>query len=169
MSDEQNPDQSQENNLPVRNNPGDFGRQSQPSGAAKSLGWWKKRQGRKMIKALLQLKFEGDVPDPANPGKLIPNPIKRQAANYFGVPQELITVEMIMAMRQVGLAVQKGDTQAFDAVWNKAYGKPPANEIEDGEDVKPIINITIGKGTEDLPEISEDENDIETEHISTGE
>lgn len=156
MEEDRNPDETQRQ-LPGR----PFSAENQPSGEAKSYGWWKKRKGKQMLKALMEMKFDGgQIPvDPNDYSKgSIPNPVLRQAAAYFNMPEEFITVEMIMAMKQVALAVQKNDTSAFNAVWDKAYGKPK----EDEEAIKlppPEIKF-VPYGTEDgLPEILENEKE----------
>lgn len=146
-----------ESNLPAKN-PGRFTADNQPSGAQKSLGWWKKRRGRKMIRALMQLQFDGDIIDP-NTKQVVTSEVKKAAAIYFGLPEGLITVEMVMAMRQIGLAIQRGDTNAFNSAWEKAYGKPKEIDDEDTEGIgPPVINIYLGDQP-DFPEIKENEHD----------
>lgn len=150
-------------NLPRKVHGKQFSKDYQPSGHAKSLGWWKKQRGRKMIKALLEMPFDSMVPiNPNHPALgLTENPLRRLAAEYFQVPEAAITVEMIMAMRQIGLAIQKTDTAAFDSVYNKVYGKPQA-DLPD-EAAVPIINIQIGI-TPDIPEIKETEHEDEQDN-----
>jgi len=137
-----------------------FSSTNQPSNALKQLGWWKKKKGKKMLQALMQLKFEGDyVPeDPNDPNSIKINPIRKKAAEYFGMPEEFITVEMIMAMIQVAKAVQQNDGNAFNAVWEKAYGKTREEPLEDTAP-PPAINFLPAGAEEETLEIKEDEND----------
>lgn len=156
---EENENDSEVTNRTVTERKNLFSKDYQPPGWKKSLGQFKKNKGRKMLRALLELPFEGgDVDDPDNPGKKIPNPLKKQAAAYFGMPEELITVEMIMAMRQIGLSVQKGDTAAFHGVWEKSYGRP----VEDNSSPPPppVLEIKVITGMDnELPAILEKENE----------
>lgn len=137
-----------------------FSKDYQPSNEAKRYGHWKKKRGKQMMKALLALPFNSLVPadhkDPNSP--LIPNPLKKQAADYLGVPEQMITVEMIMAIKQLAMAVQKNDTSAFNAVWEKAYGKVKEDDDED-KAPPPVINITIGNVPDNVPEITESESE----------
>jgi CRISPR/Cas system CMR-associated protein Cmr5 small subunit len=149
-------------------NKGQFTSENQPTGAQMSLGWWKKRKGKLMIQALLQMAFDGTSIDPETQKKR-DNEIKKQAAIYFNVPEIAITNEMIMTMKQIALAVQKNDTAAYNSVLDRAYGKPKEHvEVEEVAAPKLVFNYgTIGmpdkeqvSKPEDAPEISESENDV---------
>ena len=133
----------------------------QPDGARKGAGMWKKKKGRQLLEMLLALPFDGgDVPiDPKNPNSLhIPNPIKRRASEYFQMPEAMITVEMIMSMKQIAVAIQKDDTAAFNSIWEKAYGKPK-ELVEEKEVPIPVININVIAASSDIPEIKTKEDE----------
>jgi hypothetical protein len=87
---------------------------NQPSGEAKRNGLLKRKTGVELARAILQLSFEGAKD----------SPLKKAAAEYFKIPEKEITVEMMLMFRQAEKAVQKGDTRAFDAVMDRAFGKP---------------------------------------------
>lgn len=152
-------------------NAGHFSSTNQPSPEAKSAGWWKKRKGKDVLKALLQLKFDGSHLDSLGQ-IIIPNKIRQQASLYFGVPEAYITVEMIAAMKQLAMAIQTGDTNAFNAIWEKAYGKTKESDDDGGDGSRPIINIMIappalptevdgGNDSSIIPDILEEEPDNE--------
>lgn len=161
MQDENKPEDNGADQLPAKVNSSYFTSSNQPTGARKSMGWFKKKQGRKLMKALLQMTFEGDV---LEGGTTIPNPIKQQASVYFGIPPHLITVEMVMAMRQIGLAIQKGDTNAFNSAWEKAYGKSiPLDDDDDIEEKPLVVNLHLGpESVNNFPEIKETEHEQES-------
>src|SRR5687768_6244353 len=85
-----------------------FTSDNQPSGEAKSLGKKKKR----LLKDILELSFIGP-----SGGRL-----KKAASEYLGIPQEEITVEMMMQFRMVEKAIKDSDTPAFNAIMDRAYG-----------------------------------------------
>lgn len=120
-----------------RNKP--FSKDNQPPGDVKSAGWWKKKKGREMLRHLLQLDFDGTTIDPMT-GAKVPNKIREQVAEYMGVPIESVTNEMVLFAKQIGLAIQKNDTQAAALVLNNAYGQPKET-FQVYEDKKPEIII----------------------------
>jgi hypothetical protein len=87
---------------------------NQPSGEAKKNGRLKNKTGIELARAILQLSFEGAKD----------SPLKKAAAEYFKISEQEITVEMMLMFRQAEKAVQKGDTRAFEAVMDRAFGKP---------------------------------------------
>ena len=94
-----------------------FTKDTQPSGAAKSAGWKKKTKGVELAKAVLNLAFKG-----AKDSEL-----KKLAAEYFAIPEDKITVEVMLLFRQAEKAIQKADTAAFKAVMERAHGLPSSS------------------------------------------
>ena len=159
--------------LPANAQKTKFTSEYQPSGDAKSRGWWKKKKGKHLMQALLNLDFSGDLMDEKTK-QIQENNIKNQAAAYFNIPKEFITVEMVMSMKQVAKSIQFGDTGAFNSVMDRAYGKPKEH-IEVEEHKTPQIVLNFGKiglpdappteniDPNDLPPIADDENKIKEE------
>lgn len=105
-----------------------FTKDNQPTPRAKKLGWMKKKRGQELVKAVLELSFKGQ----ANTA------LKRKASAYFGIEEKNITVEMILVFKQAEKAIQKSDTYAFNAIMDRAFGKPKEKtEIttKDGKDL----------------------------------
>lgn len=99
--------------------PKPFTKENQPPPEAKKEGWAKKKRGQELAKAVLELAFKG----------MGNSELKNKAAEYFGVTPDQITVEMMMLFRQAELAIQKADTQAFNAVMDRAFGKPKQESV----------------------------------------
>lgn len=110
-----------------------FGKKPQPSREAKRNGWAKKKRAQELAKAVLDLAFKG----------MEDSNLKSKAAEYFGVPEKKITVEMMMLFRQAEKAIQKADTPAFKAVMERAHGMPKQDISLPVNDV--VIKITNQK------------------------
>lgn len=106
-----------------------FDSNKQPSGAAKSAGWLRKKRGTELCKSILELAFKGAKN----------SEIKKAAAEYYNIPESEITVEMMMLFRQAEKAIQKADTHAFNAIMNRAHGLP--KETIDITDKTFIVNV----------------------------
>lgn len=108
-----------------------FAKQPQPSGTAKSLGWKKKR----LLKDLLSIStgsiFEGSQKN-----------YRKITAAYFQIAEKDVTVLMIMQYRQVEKAILKGDTFAFNAIMDRAFGKA-TQPIGLDENLTGKVKITI--------------------------
>jgi hypothetical protein len=91
-----------------------FSKNNQPTSEAKKAGWLKKKRSYELVKAVLDLSFKGKKN----------TVIKKQAALYFGVSEDDITMEVMLIFKQVEKAIQKADTPAFNAVMDRAFGKP---------------------------------------------
>jgi hypothetical protein len=91
-----------------------FSKDNQPLPEAKSAGKMKKKKGMELAKAVLDLTFKG-MKDSA---------LKKAAAEYYGIDESEITVEMMLLFRQAEKAIQKADTLAFNAIMDRAHGKP---------------------------------------------
>jgi hypothetical protein len=87
---------------------------NQPGPEAKKKGWLKRKRSRALVQAMLELAHKGPTE----------GALRQQAAEYFGVEPEEITNEVMMVMRQIALAIEKGDTTAFTQLMDRAYGKP---------------------------------------------
>lgn len=107
---------------------------SQPSPEAKKAGWAKKLKGQELAKAVLELAFKGT-------GK---GEIKKAAAEYYGITEDEITVEMMLLFRQAEKAIDKSDTYAFNSVMDRAFGKPK-EKAEIKTDNKITLQIVRGK------------------------
>jgi hypothetical protein len=116
-----------------------FTAENQPSSESKKKGWAKKKAGSDLAKALLGLKYNG----PAN------SKLKAEIAAAFGVKEDAITVEMMMTLRQVEKSIAKNDTYAFNAIMDRAHGKPKQQM-----DITPVGNNALaGKTDEELAAI----------------
>jgi hypothetical protein len=105
-----------------------FTSERQPSPEAKSAGWMRKLKGQQLARAVLELAFKG-----ATDSK-----IKQQATEYFGIPEDQLTVEMMLHFRQAEKAIQKADTQAYNAIMARADGLPKQQTELTGKDGEPL-------------------------------
>lgn len=94
--------------------PTQFTKDRQPSSEARRAGWAKKRKGAELARAILEVAFKG----------LDNSPVKREAAEYFGIPEAEINVEMMMHFAQARKAIEQGDSHAYDALMRRACGSP---------------------------------------------
>lgn len=100
-----------------------FTADKQPPPDAKRAGWDKKKKGKEMLQALMEVAFKGSAT----------STMKRDVADYFGIPVEDINVEIMMAMRQCEKAIKNSDTAAFNTIWDRVHGKPTMGDgDEDG-------------------------------------
>lgn len=107
-----------------------FSKEYQPPGEAKAAGIWKKKKGQELAKAVLELAFQG----------MKNSELKKAAAEYYGVEEKEITVEMMLVFRQAEKAIQKADTQAFTAVMDRAHGKPAQRTELTGKDGEKLFS-----------------------------
>lgn len=87
-----------------------FSKEYQPTLAARKRKYIKK----KLLEDLLALQYTG-----TKDGKVLD-----MMAEYFDVPREAITIEMMMDFRQIEKSIAKSDTKAYTAVKEFVYGKP---------------------------------------------
>lgn len=87
---------------------------NQPPAEAKKQGWLKKRQAAELVKALLSAPFAGN------------REMAERVATYLDVPTEAVTVELMLHAQQLKKAIECGDTTAYMAVLDRAYGKASA-------------------------------------------
>lgn len=90
-----------------------FTADNQPDPEAKRRGLMKRMTGRKLIQAILEQEFIGEQPD-----------FRKRVADYFKLDVEDVTNEMMLLFCQIIKAAEKADTQAFEAIMSRAYGKP---------------------------------------------
>lgn len=110
MSTQRNP-----NSLANLQNGVKFTPENQPPPENKSAGILRKKAGKELAKAVLELAFKG----------MANSDLKQLAAAYFGIEDpEQVTVEMMLIFRQAEKAIQKADTAAFKAVMERAHGLP---------------------------------------------
>lgn len=107
-----------------------FSKDNQPDPEKIKAASFKRKRGRELIKAILELPFAGD--DPA---------VRLNAAIYFGCTPDVITVEMMMVFKQIMRAVQSGDSYAHELIMQRAYGKPKDVPSDDENKSVPVINI----------------------------
>lgn len=115
-----------------------FSPENQPSRESKSKGAKQHWALRKLLELSTGQKFEGSAKE-----------YRKQTALYFEIPEEEVTVSMIMDYRQVEKAILKGDTQAYNAVKNRAFGTPPKEPDEppiQPEDPNSTSQIDLGGG-----------------------
>lgn len=93
---------------------GGYTKDNQPTLEQKQAGWKRKKAGRALAQAVLALAFKGQTD----------SELRKQAAEYFNIPEDRITVEAMMLFRQAEKAIQKGDTAAFRAIMERAHGLP---------------------------------------------
>lgn len=113
--------------------PKPFTAENQPSSDAKKEGWLRKKRAQELVKAMLELNFKGDKN----------TALKKEAAEYFGINAKEITVEMLLVYKQTKKAIEESDTQAFNAVMDRAYGKPKEKLEHSGVDDGPIETVFI--------------------------
>ena len=100
------------NGVPTPKTPKPFSKTHQPSNAVKQAGWDRK----KLLKDMLGLTTNGKFPDKKDYRKL--------ASQYLGINEEDVTIKMVMDFKQIEKAITKGDTFAYVAVNDRAFGKP---------------------------------------------
>lgn len=118
---------------PVTTKP--FTKENQPSNEAKKAGWAKRKKLTELLEISTGVKFDGSLKD-----------YRGMAAQFFDIDTSEVTVKMMMEFRQIEKAILKGDTFAYTAVMDRAYGKPKTAE----EDQKSLtININGKQATFD--------------------
>jgi hypothetical protein len=119
-----------------------FTKDRQPSSEAKRKGWSKKKQLKDLLGIVTGAKFEGSAKD-----------YRKLAANFFGIREEDVTVKMVMDFRQIEKAILKGDTGAYNAINDRAYGKAPiAINGGDGAAIPVKIVFEAATGCEPIPD-----------------
>lgn len=90
-----------------------FSKDNQPDPKKKSEGARRHWALRDLLSKVTGQKFEGST-----------KVYRDLCAVYFQIPKEDVTVKMIMDFRQIEKAILKGDTRAYEAVHDRAFGKP---------------------------------------------
>lgn len=86
----------------------------QPSPEALSNAKKLKAKGRELAKAILSLKYKG----------LANSDLRKQMSDYFEVPEDELTIDMMIDFRQIEKAIGKSDTPAAKFIKESAYGQP---------------------------------------------
>lgn len=110
-----------------------FTKDNQPKPEVKKSGWEKRRRARELVQAIL------DQPISGRKG----TDLKQKAAEYFSIPAEKVTVEVVMIFKQVEKAINESDTSSFNAIMDRAFGKPKESIVFQEEEP-----ITVGYGKE---------------------
>ena len=108
---------------------------------AKKKAWAKK----KLLKDLLGIVTSGKLGNSTQD-------YRKLASDFFGIKEDKVDVKMIMDFRQIEKAILKGDTLAYQAVMDRAYGKPKQVSEISGIDGKPIQTASV-----DLSKLSDEE------------
>lgn len=103
-----------------------FSKEYQPSGEAKSKGKVKSR----LLKDILEMAFVGP-----KGGRL-----KKAAAAYLDIQEEDLTVEDILHIRQIQVAVSKQNTFAYNSIMNRVYGLPKQKTELTGKDGQDLFS-----------------------------
>lgn len=107
-----------------------FSKENQPSSESKKAGWARRAALKDLLKIVTTKKFDGDD-----------NDYKKQTAKYFGIPENEVTILMVMEFRQIHKAITGADTSAFNAVMDRAYGRVK----QAGEDPQHLVITIKGK------------------------
>lgn len=107
-----------------------YSKEYQPSAERKKAGWLKWKRGQDLVKAILTTTFNG----------VKGSELRKMCSEYYNVPENKITVEMMLLFRQTEKAIQKADTPAFNAIMDRAHGKPSQN-INFKDESDPVVII----------------------------
>ena len=100
-----------------------FSKENQPDPKRKSEGAKRHWVLRDLLNKVTGQKFEGSA-----------KVYRDLCARYFQIEPSQVTVKMIMDFRQIERAILKGDTTAYKAITDRAYGRPR-------EEQAPIVDI----------------------------
>ena len=124
---------------------------NQPDPEAKRRGHLKKKMGRELLKTILAMDFKGMGPE-----------FKIKLGEYYGLDPEEITNEGALVLSQLITAIQKGDTFAFNAIMDRAYGKPKELiEFQPNNNPQFVVEMLNGNSNE-VPPIATSEDEIGT-------
>lgn len=96
--------------LPITTKP--FTKENQPSRESKRLGWAKKNALKDILNLSTGKIFDGEKKN-----------YRKLAATYLGIPEKDVTIRMVMEFRQIEKAIKDGETSAFNAIFDRAYGR----------------------------------------------
>jgi hypothetical protein len=110
-----------------------FTTENQPTPEAKKAGWLKKKRAQELVKAVLELGFQGKKN----------KSLRKEAAEYFTIDENEITFELMLLFKQTKKAIDDSDTPAFNALMDRGYGKPKEKLEHSGPDDGPIETTFI--------------------------
>jgi hypothetical protein len=87
-----------------------FTKDNQPPSDAKKAGWERRKKGMALVRTILALNFNG------LPGAKL----RKKVAQFFGVPENDLTVEDMLHFQQAIRAIKSGDTNAYKALLEKS-------------------------------------------------
>lgn len=87
-----------------------FSRDNQPSAQAKKDGWERRKKGMALVRTILSLTMTGETS----------KTIRRRCADFFGIPEQDLTVEDLLHFKQAERAIKSGDTNAYKALLDKS-------------------------------------------------
>ena len=95
-----------------------FSKTNQPDPNTIKLAWNKKKALKDLLNITTIGKFSKDK-----------NDYRKMCSDFMGIPEEEVTIKMIMEFRQIEKAIKSKDTFAFNAIMDRGFGKPK-QEIE---------------------------------------
>lgn len=107
-----------------------FSAANQPSKEKKKAGWARRNALKDILNISVNRMFEGTKKN-----------YTQLAAAFLGIPVKEVSLRMVMEYRQIEKAVLQGDTSAFEAVYNRAYGRTKP----EGEAPSSVTIIIKGK------------------------
>lgn len=97
---------------PVPKNGKKFSAEHQPSSDKKKAGWSKKKALKDILALSTGKVFKGGE-----------DAFRKLASQYLGIPEKEVNIRIMMEFRQIQKAIAGGDTSAFNAIFDRAYGK----------------------------------------------
>lgn len=115
-----------------------FTSEKQPSPENKKKGQKQYWALRRLLELSTGQKFTGSTKE-----------YRKATADYFNIPEDEVTISMIMDFRQIEKSIKKADTTAYKAVKDRAFGKPNTEAPDvpiQPEDPNSTSQIDLGGG-----------------------
>lgn len=90
-----------------------FSSGNQPAGELKSKGRRKKLRAQELVRAVLAVAAKSEKV----------KAMRAEAAEYFGMKEKDLNIEVLMIYKQIHKALEEGSTIAFREVMDRGYGK----------------------------------------------